>query len=68
MQEEGPCLTPKSRPPLRISRILRPEDANDEDERISLGRVVLWVIVWVGLLVGIALYFKYARLLPPLLG
>ncbi len=30
-------------------------------------RMVFWAALWVGLLVGIALYFKYARLLTPLL-
>lgn len=67
MQEEGPCFTSISRP-LRLSRILRPEDGSNQDETIPLRRVILWVLVWVALLVGVALYFKYARLLTPLLG
>ena len=67
MQEEGPCLTSISRP-LRLSRILRPEDGKHLDETVSLRRALVWVLVWVGLLVGVALYFKYARLLTPLLG
>jgi type VI protein secretion system component VasF len=53
---------------LRLSRILRPEDGSNQDETIPLRRVILWVLVWVALLVGVALYFKYARLLTPLLG
>ncbi|MEP7002594.1 MAG: hypothetical protein ABI969_19035 [bacterium] len=58
----------KIQAPLRLSRILRPEDANYEDERIPLRQVILWVLVWVAMIVGIVLYFKYARLLTPLLG
>ena len=58
----------KFQAPLRLSRILRPEDGNYEDERIPFRQVILWVLVWAGVLVGIALYFKYARLLTPLLG
>ena len=34
---------------------------------ISIAVIVFWVLVWVGLLVGIVLYFRYARLLTPLL-
>ena len=67
MQEEGPCFTSISRP-LRLSRILRPEDGTNQEEAIPVRRIVLWLLVWVGLFVGIALYFKYARLLTPLLG
>ena len=67
MQEEGPGLTPISRP-LRLSRILRPEVGQLNEETIPLRRIVMWVLVWVGLLVGVGLYFKYARLLTPLLG
>ena len=66
MQEEGPCFTPISRP-LRLSRILRPDDGTIRQETVSLRRALLWVLVWVALLVGVALYFKYARLLTPLL-
>ena len=66
MQEEGPSLTPIPRP-LRLSRILRLEDGKNLDETVSLRRAFVWVLVWIGLLVGVALYFKYARLLTPLL-
>ena len=53
--------------PLRLSRILRSDDGTNREEAISLRRALLWVLVWVALLVGVALYFKYARLLTPLL-
>ncbi|MEP6989891.1 MAG: hypothetical protein ABJA80_03100 [bacterium] len=41
---------------------------NAEKETVPLRRVVLWVLVWVSLVVAFGLYFKYARLLTPLLG
>ena len=67
MQEEGPSPTSSGRP-LRLSRILRPEEGTNQDETIPVRRAVLWVLVWVGLLVGVVLYFRYAKLLTPLLG
>jgi hypothetical protein len=67
VQEEGPCFTPIPRP-LRLSRILRLEDKANLDETVPLRRAFIWVLVWIGLIVGVALYFKYARLLSPLLG
>ena len=58
---------PSSCRPLRLSRIFRPEDAQHLEEKIPLRRKVAWGLVWVGIVIGIALYFKYARLLTPLL-
>ena len=46
--------------------MFRADDATPA-ETIPLRRVLFWAAVWVGLLAGIALYFKYARLLTPLL-
>ena len=54
--------------PLRLSRILRPEEIRNLEEEIPLRRIVGWVLVWVVLIGGVALYFKYARFLTPLLG
>ncbi|CAN5438837.1 hypothetical protein BH09GEM1_BH09GEM1_07050 [soil metagenome] len=51
---------------MRLSRMFRADDETP-GENISLKRMLFWVAVWIGLLVGIALYFKYARLLTPLL-
>jgi len=34
---------------------------------LSSRRIILWVLVGVGVLVGVVAYFKYARLLAPLL-
>jgi hypothetical protein len=67
VQEEGPLSTPFHRP-LRLSRILRPEGRQALEEVIPLRRILLWVLVWAGITVGIVLYFKYGRLLTPLLG
>ena len=52
---------------MRLSRIFRPEDAKLLEEQIPVRRKVAWALVWVGIVVGIALYFTYARLLTPLL-
>jgi hypothetical protein len=65
VQEEGP-FPHFNRWPLRLSRVLRPGVSN-ANERIPARRILFWVVVWVGILVGIVFYFKYARLLTPLL-
>lgn len=54
--------------PLRLSRFLLPEQTDTPEEAIPLRRVLFWVVVWLGLIVGIALYLKYARHLAPMLG
>jgi hypothetical protein len=51
---------------MRLSRMFRADDESQGDT-IPLRRVVFWAAVWIALLVGIVLYFKYARLLTPLL-
>jgi hypothetical protein len=53
---------------LRFSRVFRPDDAKNIDDKIPFRRALFWVAVWIGIFVGIAFYFKYARLLTPLLG
>ena len=35
---------------------------------VSYGRIILWTLVGIGVVIGVVSYFKYARLLPPLLG
>ncbi|MES2177344.1 MAG: hypothetical protein V4550_05730 [Gemmatimonadota bacterium] len=52
---------------MRISRIFRTDDGS-LDEPIPVRRMLLWALVWIGVLVGVVLYFQYARLLVPLLG
>ena len=68
MQEEGPFSLTPNPPQVRLTRVLRSDDSNNTDERIPVRRIVFWVAVWVGILLGIVFYFKYARLLTPLLG
>jgi hypothetical protein len=53
---------------VRLTRVLQPDDSNNTDERIGVRRIVFWVAVWVAIFLGIFFYFKYARLLTPLLG
>ena len=66
VQEEGPC-PPLIRRPLHLSRIFRPDDAQHLEEQIPFRRKVAWGLVWVGIVIGIVLYFTHARLLTPLL-
>ena len=42
-------------------------EITETESVVSYRRVILWGIVGVAILVGIVLYFKYARLLAPLL-
>ncbi|MEO6526797.1 MAG: hypothetical protein ABIP93_09255 [Gemmatimonadaceae bacterium] len=35
---------------------------------LSYRRIAFWVIVGLAIAIGVVSYFKYARLLPPLLG
>ena len=65
MQEEGP-LHPSSVRPVRLSRIFRPDEAKLLEEQIPLRRKVAWGLVWVGIAIGVVLYFTYARFLTPL--
>jgi hypothetical protein len=53
---------------MRLSRVLKPNDVKYQDEAIPTRRKAVWVVVWIGILVGIVMYFKYARLLTPMLG
>ena len=52
---------------MRLSRIFRPEEMPSPEEAVPLRRTLFWALVWVAVLVGVALYFKYARYLTPLL-
>ena len=44
-----------------------PEITETENE-VSYRRVVLWVVVGLAIVAGVVSYFKYAKLLAPLLG
>jgi hypothetical protein len=66
VQEEG-RTPPPAIGPLRLSRILRhPETATDPGA-IPLKRALWWGLFAVVLLAGLVMYFKYGRLVVPLL-
>lgn len=52
---------------MRLSRIIRSDIEGTPADAVSRRRMIFWVAVWVVLLAGIVLYFKYARFLTPLL-
>lgn len=45
-----------------------PAGDGGEDDRISVSRAVAWIIVGIVALLGVALYFLYARRVAPLAG
>ena len=50
-------------------REIRSENEISETEgQVGYGRIILWVIVGIAIAVGVVSYFRYAKLLPPLLG
>lgn len=61
------CRSPPHIGQLRLSRFLRPGETDNPEEKVPLRRTVFWVVVWLGILLGILLYFKYARHLVPML-
>jgi hypothetical protein len=52
---------------LRLSRIFRRSGTTADPDAVPLGRALLWVLFGVVLLVGLVLYFKYERVVLPLL-
>jgi hypothetical protein len=68
VQEEGRTPPPHNRPVLRLSRIFRRSETTAADpDAVPLARVLLWGLFGVVLLVGLVLYFKYERVVLPLL-
>jgi hypothetical protein len=53
--------------PLRLSKILRSSKSTSDSDAIPLRRALLWLMVGVVLLIGLGLYFRYERLVVPLL-
>ena len=50
-------------------REIRPDsEITETDSEMSVRRIVLWAVVGVAVVLGVVSYFKYARLLAPLLG
>ena len=54
---------------MRPNRESRAEpEITDTDSDVSYKRVALWVLVGLAIVAGVVSYFKYAKLLAPLLG
>jgi hypothetical protein len=54
---------------MRPTREFRAEpEITDTDSDVSYKRVALWVLVGLAIVAGVVSYFKYAKLLAPLLG
>lgn len=54
---------------MRPTREIRSEtEITETDSSVSFRRVILWGAVAIALVIGVVLYFKYERLLAPLLG
>jgi hypothetical protein len=69
VQEEGRSPTPSNRLDMASKREFRSENEVTETEgQVSYGRIILWVIVGLAIAIGVVSYFRYAKLLPPLLG
>jgi hypothetical protein len=52
---------------LRLSRIFRRAETSANPDAVPLGRAILWGVFGIVLLVGLVLYFKYERIVAPLL-
>lgn len=53
---------------MRVSKILRKLDSNDDSEAISFASLLMWGVFGLVIVVGLVLYFKYERLVVSLLG
>jgi type VI protein secretion system component VasF len=52
---------------VRFSRFLRhPDESSPPQAEVPARRLVLWALVGAAIIVGLVLYFLYARLLEPL--
>jgi hypothetical protein len=52
---------------LRLSRIFRRSETTADPDAVPLVRVLVWGLFGVVLVVGLVLYFKYERVVMPLL-
>ena len=54
---------------MRSTREFRAEPETTETENdVSYRKVVFWVVVGLAIVAGVVSYFKYAKLIAPLLG
>ena len=66
VQEEGRTLPPPIGT-LRLSRIFRTAESPPDPDAVPLRQAVLWSLFAIVLVTGLVLYFKYERLVVPLL-
>jgi hypothetical protein len=52
---------------LRLSRIFRRAEPSANPDAAPLGRALLWGLFGIVLVVGLVMYFKYERVVAPLL-
>jgi hypothetical protein len=52
---------------LRLSRIVRRSPSTTDPDAVPLVRVLSWGLFGLVLLIGLVLYFKYERVVVPLL-
>ena len=57
--------SPRPKQPMTDSQL--ENAASEKPERASIVRVVLWISVAIALVVGLVLFFRYTRLMTPLL-
>ena len=53
---------------MRLSRIVKQTETPSDSESVPLGRALVWTFIGAVLVLGLVLYFKYERLIAPLVG
>lgn len=53
--------------PLRLSRIFGRAETTTDPDAIPLRRALLWIVFGVVLVAGLVLYFKFERVVVPLI-
>jgi hypothetical protein len=67
VQEEGRIPPPHFPAPLRLSRLFRRSEPTTDPDAVPLGRALWWGLFGLALVVGLVLYFKFERVVVPLL-
>ena len=66
VQEEGRS-PPSQKSAMRFSRNLRDEGSPPDPDAVSPRRALLWLLFGAVVIAGLVMYFKYERLVVPLL-
>lgn len=66
-QEEGRSPVPRKPSTVRLSGMFSSSARPDAPPPIPLRRIALWGAVGVAIVIGVVLYFRYARQLTPLI-